>query len=120
MWMRELPETEGCDDLCPCRSLVDTVYSLKDEVQELKQVSAGAGGAVPPRKLLRASHPHFPPGQQEDEEDAGGRAASEERAGKNHPEGPEKHERPNVGRDQPVTSSCTFDPPSSPACIHGK
>lgn len=24
---------------CSCRSLVDTVYSLKDEVQELKQVS---------------------------------------------------------------------------------
>lgn len=24
---------------CPCRSLVDTVYSLKDELQELKQVS---------------------------------------------------------------------------------
>lgn len=25
---------------CSCRSLVDTIYSLKDEVQELKQVSA--------------------------------------------------------------------------------
>lgn len=28
-----------CVLFCSCRSLVDTVYSLKDEVQELKQVS---------------------------------------------------------------------------------
>lgn len=29
----------SCVLFCSCRSLVDTVYSLKDEVQELKQVS---------------------------------------------------------------------------------
>lgn len=47
----------------------------------------------------------FPPvGQQEDEEDAGGGAASEERAGEDCQASFKEHERPDLGRDEPLRS----------------
>lgn len=48
------------------------------------------------------------PGQQEDEADAGGGAACEERAGEDRQEGSEGHERPHLGRDQPLRSRETY------------
>lgn len=45
-------------------------------------------------------------GQQEDAQDAGGGAAGEEGAGAGGQEGPEEHERPHLGRDQPLRSTC--------------
>lgn len=44
-------------------------------------------------------------GQQEDAQDAGGGAAGEEGAGAGGQEGPEEHERPHLGRDQPLRSA---------------
>lgn len=44
-------------------------------------------------------------GQQEDAQDAGGGAAGEEGAGAGDQEGPEEHERPHLGRDQPLRSA---------------
>lgn len=173
---------------CSCRSLVDTVYSLKDEVQELKQVSlqfprymtntdfsvlsrgegqnqkawcvlnsyeklmisvdvkqsllwytvCGLNSSGKPNLsspiwrscllLSVLSTQHISPlfclffsllpfhfflclassGQQEDEEDAGGGAASEERAGEDCQESFEEHERPDLGRDEPLRSGCVW------------
>lgn len=66
-----------------------------------------------------------PSGQQEDEADAGGGAAGPEGAGEDRPEGSEEHERPDVGRDQPVRlgaflrrrrKRAVFSPHSVPNC----
>ena len=106
-----------------CRSLVDTIYSLKDEVQELKQVSALVDehwrnpllqqNKVFPTKctawnswdlLLMLLPPPTLQGQQAHEEDTGRGAASEERVGADHQESFEEHERPQLGWDQPLRS----------------
>lgn len=50
----------------------------------------------------------FLSGQQEDEENAGGGAASEEGAGEDRQESFEEHERPDLGRDQPLRSVCVW------------
>lgn len=108
---------------CSCRSLVDTIYSLKDEVQELKQVSAPIDEH---RRhccskmrcfqqnarlgIIGTCHSCCPPipltlqGQQAHEEDAGRGAAREERVGADHQESFEEHERPQLGWDQPLRS----------------
>ena len=47
------------------------------------------------------------PGQQADKADAGGGAASEERAGEDRQASPEEHERPDLGRDEPLIAEVT-------------
>lgn len=48
------------------------------------------------------------PGQQAHEEDAGRGAASEKRVRADHQEGFEEHERPQLGRDQPLRSEVVW------------
>lgn len=49
-------------------------------------------------------------GQQEDAQDAGGGATGEEGAGAGGQESPEEHERPHLGRDQPLRSASVRAP----------
>lgn len=50
----------------------------------------------------------LPPGQQEDEEDARGGTAGKERAGEDCEESSEEHERPDLGRNKPLSLCLTL------------
>lgn len=105
-WMEKCTDAEF---LVSCRSLVDAVYSLKDEVHELKKVSFLLCEEHFTHNILIShwhnrimSMPECFPGEQVDEAVSGGGAEISQRAGESCTKTVQAEERLHLGRRRPL------------------